>query len=72
MLPFLTVFGKQIPMYGLMMVTGAFFAILFACLRAKKRRLEPMDVLICSIFFFLRGSHLCRNSFNRRLQIILK
>ncbi|MBE6758766.1 MAG: prolipoprotein diacylglyceryl transferase [Ruminococcaceae bacterium] len=55
MLPFINVFGKQIPMYGLMMVTGAFFAILFACLRAKKRRLEPMDVLLASIFCFIIG-----------------
>ena len=55
MLPFLTVFGKQIPMYGLLMVTGAFFAVLFACLRARKRRLEPMDVLLCSIFCFVIG-----------------
>lgn len=55
MLPFLTVFGKQIPMYALMMLTGAFFAILFACLRAKKRRLDSMDVLLCSFFCFIIG-----------------
>jgi len=55
MLPFINVFGKPLPMYGLMMVTGAFFAILFACLRAKKRKFEPMDVLLASIFCFIIG-----------------
>ncbi len=53
MLPFLNVFGAQIPMYGLMMVTGGFFAVLFACLRGKKRGYDPMDVLLASIFCFV-------------------
>lgn len=55
MLPFLNIFGLELPMYGLMMMTGAFLSILFACLRARKRRFEPMDVLLCAIFCFIVG-----------------
>lgn len=55
MLPFLNIFGQQLPMYGIMMVLGGTLAVLFACLRAKKRGLEPMDVLLASIFCFVFG-----------------
>ncbi len=55
MLPFLNVFGHEVPMYGIMMMTGAFFAVLFACLRARKRGVDPMDVLLGSIFCFIIG-----------------
>ncbi len=55
MLPFLNVFGHEVPMYGVMMMAGAFFAVFFACLRAKKRGVDPMDVLLCAIFCFIIG-----------------
>lgn len=55
MLPFLNIFGQQLPMYGLMMVTGGFLAALFACLKAKKRGLDPMDVVLAAIFCFVIG-----------------
>lgn len=55
MLPFLNVFGHDIPMYGVMMMVGAFFSVLFACLRARKRGVDPMDVLLCAIFCFIIG-----------------
>ena len=55
MLPYITVFGRQLPMYGLMMLTGAFLATLFACLRAKKRKLEQLDVLLLAVFALLFG-----------------
>jgi|GEM_PF-56722 len=55
MLPFLNVFGHDVPMYGVMMMVGAFFAVLFACLKARKRGVDPMDILLCSIFCFVIG-----------------
>ncbi len=55
MLPFLNVFGLELPMYGLMMMAGAFFSILFACLKARKRGMDPMDILLCAIFCFVVG-----------------
>ena len=55
MLPYIHVFGLELPMYGLMMMTGAFFAILFACLRGSKRGFYSIDLLLCSIFAFLGG-----------------
>ena len=55
MLPFINVFGAELPMYGLMMMAGAFFSILFACLNARKRGFEAMDVLLCAIFCFIIG-----------------
>ncbi len=55
MLPFLNIFGMELPMYGLMMVTGGFFAVLFACLRARRRKLDSMDVLLTAIFCFVFG-----------------
>lgn len=55
MLPFINVFGFSLPMYGLMMVTGAFFAVLFACLKARRRNTDPLDVLMASLFCFVCG-----------------
>lgn len=55
MLPYINFLGREIPMYGLMMMTGAFFAILFACLRGKKKGFYSIDLLLCSIFCFLGG-----------------
>ena len=55
MLPFINVFGRELPMYGICMITGAFLAILFACLRAKKKGLYQLDVLLCSLFCFIFG-----------------
>lgn len=55
MLPYINFLGREIPMYGLMMMTGAFFAILFACMRGKKKGFYSIDLLLCSIFCFLGG-----------------
>ena len=55
MLPFISVFGQELPMYGIMMVAGGFLAALFACLKAKKRGVDPMDVLLAAIFCFVLG-----------------
>lgn len=55
MLPYIYFFGAKLPMYGLMMLTGGFLAVLFACLRAKKRGLSTMDVLLAAIFCFIFG-----------------
>ncbi len=55
MLPFIEVFGREVPMYAIMMLTGAFLAIFFACLGAKRRRVERLDVLLASLFAFLVG-----------------
>ena len=42
-------------MYGLCMITGAFMAILFACLAAKRKGLVQIDVLLASCFCFIFG-----------------
>ena len=55
MLPFITILGKEIPMYGLCMITGAFFSILFACLAAPKKGVVRIDVLLASCFCFIFG-----------------
>lgn len=55
MLPFLDIFGIKLPMYGLLMVTGATLAILFASLRGHKRGVDKLDVLLCSVFCFVSG-----------------
>ena len=55
MLPYITVFGKDIPMYGLMMLTGAFLATFLACVRAKKRGLERIDIVLLATFALLFG-----------------
>ena len=55
MLPYIHVFGHDVPMYGLLMLTGMTLAVLFACLRAGKRGLDRLDILLASIFAFLGG-----------------
>lgn len=55
MLPFIHVFGVELPMYGILMITGATLAILFACLSAGRKGLERLDVLLAAIFAFLGG-----------------
>jgi len=55
MLPFINVFGKDIPMYGLLMVIGASLSIFLACYFAPKRKLVRIDVLLGAIFAFLGG-----------------
>lgn len=55
MCPYIHIFGAKLPMYGLMMMTGAFLAMFFACLRGKKKGFYPLDILLCAIFAFLGG-----------------
>lgn len=55
MLPFIEIFGHQVPMYGIMMLTGATLAVLFACLRGGKRGLNQLDILLAAIFAFVGG-----------------
>ena len=55
MLPFITVFGIKLPMYGIMMLTGLIAATAGACLRSKKRGYMVVDILLCAIFCFLGG-----------------
>ena len=55
MLPYIMIFGKKLPMYGLMMMIGATLAILFACLRAPKKGVQKIDVFLAAIFAFMGG-----------------
>lgn len=55
MLPFVTVFGIKLPMYGLMMLTGLTIAVAGACLRSRRRGYMTVDIMLCAIFCFLGG-----------------
>ncbi len=55
MLPFIQLFGHDVPMYGLLMLTGGVLAILFACLRGGKRGLDRLDILLAAVFAFVGG-----------------
>lgn len=50
MLPVITVFGRTIAMYGLMIVLGMIFGISAAVIRSKKHGFLPEDVLFASFF----------------------
>lgn len=55
MLPFIYIFGLKLPMYGLMMITGAFLAVLLACLGSEKRGVNRLDVVLASVFCLICG-----------------
>ena len=55
MLPFIHLFGQDVPMYGLLMLTGGILAVLFACIRGGRRGLDRLDVLLAAIFAFIGG-----------------
>ena len=49
MCPTITVFGKEIAMYGLCILTGLIIGIFLATLRSKKTEVEKEDVLYASL-----------------------
>lgn len=55
MLPYISIFGHDVPMYGLLMLTGGTLAVLFACLRGGRRGLNRLDILLAAIFAFVAG-----------------
>lgn len=55
MLPYVEIFGRQVPMYGLLMLAGGTLAILLACIRGGKRGLDRLDILLAAVFAFLGG-----------------
>lgn len=48
MLPFINIFGIQIPMYGVCLVTGIAVAVIMAVLKCKRKGLEWENVFIIS------------------------
>lgn len=51
MLPFVNIFGKQVPTYGLCFVIGIFLAVSVAWLLArKKENIESYDVIYAAVF----------------------
>ena len=61
MLPFISVFEKKIPMYGLCIAVGLVVSSLISCVRAKKRELSVDDLIIfiaCIVGMALVGAGL--------------
>jgi len=50
MFPFFNIFGREIPLYGIMFVLGAFVSIGFALLRRKKYDMKFDDTLYAALF----------------------
>lgn len=53
--PYFTIFGEQFPAYGIMMLTGAFLAVFFACLLAPRKGFDRLDILLTATFGFVVG-----------------
>ena len=49
MLPFISILGRQIPVYGLMMTLGVIVAFLISSYRCKKAGLLVEDLLLSLI-----------------------
>jgi len=55
MLPYIEIFGKQVPMYGLLMLAGGTLAVLLACIRGGRKGLDRLDIVMAAIFAFFGG-----------------
>lgn len=55
MLPYVEIFGKNVPMYGLMMLAGGAVAVLLACIRGGRRGLDRLDIVMAAIFALFGG-----------------
>lgn len=53
--PYLNIFGKQIPYYGLLFAFGLLIGGLTALIRAKKRNIEKFDILCAAVFAGIFG-----------------
>ena len=55
MLPYLNLFGAQVPMYGLCMATAMLLAVLLSCIRAKKRGADVDRLLTIALAAIVAG-----------------
>lgn len=55
MLPYIEIFGREVPMYGILMLVGGTLAILLACIRGGRKGLDRLDILLAAVFAFLGG-----------------
>lgn len=55
MLPYLKIFGIQLPMYGLCMALAMLLAVFLSCIRAKRMGADPDRLLTIALFAIVAG-----------------
>jgi len=55
MLPFLNIFGLEVPMYGVMFISAIIVSILLAILRSKKYNIPKQEILFLSLYAVIGG-----------------
>ena len=54
--PFVNIFGKEIPIYGIAWILGTAIAAVIALLLSKKREIERYDLVYSAVFSMLAGA----------------
>lgn len=54
--PFVNIFGKEIPIYGIAWILGTAIAAVIALLLSKKREIERYDLVYSAVFSMLTGA----------------